>query len=64
MIQQGYTALEETVKTYLCYRYNLDDKTEATRDDVIGRILTGLNKIMSTKKASVQEFQSYREREP
>ncbi len=64
MIQQGYTALEETVKTYLCYRYNLDDKTEATRDDVIGRILTGINKIMNTKKASVQEFQSYREREP
>ena len=64
MIQQGYTALEETVKTYLCYRYNLDDKTEATRDDVIGRILTGLNKIMSTKKTSVQKFQSYREQEP
>ncbi|MDE6887087.1 MAG: hypothetical protein K2P45_00340, partial [Eubacterium sp.] len=64
MIQQGYTALEETIKTYLCYRYNLDDKTEATRDGLIGRILTGINRIIGMKKISVQEFQSYREREP
>ena len=64
MVQQGYTALEETIKTYLCYKYNLDDKTEATRDGVIGRILTGINKMMIDHKMSVQEFQSYKEQEP
>lgn len=43
MIQQGYTALEETVKTYMCYKYNLDDSSETIRDSIVGTVLNALN---------------------
>lgn len=36
MIQQGYTSLEETIKTFLCNYYGLDEVSEKTRDDMVG----------------------------
>jgi CRISPR-associated DxTHG motif protein len=34
MTQQGYTALEETIKTFLCYKFGLDGGNKKNRDDV------------------------------
>lgn len=64
MIQQGYTALEETIKTYLCDRYGVDDRTESTRDGIFGRIITGISRYMQTNDLSGQEFEKLRMREP
>lgn len=36
LIQQGYTALDETIKTYVCRQYNLDDCTYINREDIVG----------------------------
>lgn len=47
MIQQGYTALEETIKTYLCYRYGLDDSMKETRDNIIGTSVNALDKAQA-----------------
>lgn len=35
LIQQGYTALDETIKTYLCKRYGLDDSDYYNREKII-----------------------------
>ncbi len=43
MIQQGYTALEETLKTYICNIYNIDDSLKKNREEKAGKILACLN---------------------
>ena len=40
MIEQGYTALEETIKTFLCYKYDIDERFEETRGWVDAVILS------------------------
>lgn len=60
MVQQGYTALEETMITYLCGQYGLDDKTEKTREDIVGRTLTGIIGYMMRKKSGTY-FDEHRE---
>lgn len=40
MIQQGYTALEETVVTYLCSRYKLNEVVYHNRDYIVKNALT------------------------
>ncbi len=62
MVQQGYTALEETIKTYLCDYYGLDEQTEKTRDGVIGEALTGINKYIENHH-SWDKFEQDRESE-
>lgn len=44
MVQQGYTALEETIKTYICERYGLDDIVLKNREDIVSSIFTASNK--------------------
>lgn len=39
MIQQGYTALEETIKTFVCELYDIDDVGEDIRDGIVGNII-------------------------
>lgn len=46
MIQQGYTALEESVKTYLCYYCGVDDALKEERENFIGNILGVINKAL------------------
>ncbi len=60
MVQQGYTALEETMITYLCARYQLDDRTERTREDIVGKAVTGIAKYIEQKQ-SAQYFEEHRE---
>ena len=43
MIQQGYTALEETIKTYVCALAEVDDTTEKYRDFFSKNIINKLN---------------------
>ena len=46
MIQQGYTALEESVKTYLCSYCDVDDALKEERENFIGNILGVFNKAL------------------
>ncbi|MDU1350321.1 TIGR02221 family CRISPR-associated protein [uncultured Clostridium sp.] len=48
LIQQGYTALDETIKTYLCKRYGLDDSNNYDREKII-------NCALNIKKESNKE---------
>lgn len=60
MIQQGYTALEETMITYLCNYYGIDDRTEKTRERIVGKTITGI--INKYQCKSLTEFENDRER--
>lgn len=64
MVQQGYTALEETIKTYLCDKYGIDDKEEETRDGIIGGILTGTSKYLRENDIRRKEFEELRLNQP
>ena len=44
MIQQGYTSLEETIKTYVCELYDLDDIKIENRQELVSLIFTGAEK--------------------
>lgn len=44
MIQQGYTSLEETIKTYVCELYELDDVKRENRESLVSLIFTGFEK--------------------
>jgi len=59
MIQQGYTALEETIKTFLCNYFGLPDNDEKCRDHIIGSFITSYSNFMkkysgNTEKSFVQ----------
>lgn len=43
MIQQGYTALEETLKTYLCTKYQMESSLQENRDDIMGTIVNSFS---------------------
>ncbi|MEZ0537621.1 TIGR02221 family CRISPR-associated protein [Caldicellulosiruptoraceae bacterium PP1] len=34
LVQQGYTALDETIKTYICNKFNLDQKNKTHRENI------------------------------
>lgn len=42
MVQQGYTALEETLKTFLCEKIHVPQEEEFWRETVVKRLCTGL----------------------
>lgn len=44
MIQNAYTALDETVKTYLCNKYGIKDNDKFYRDDTVKRAIKEKNK--------------------
>lgn len=46
LIQQAYTALDETIKTYVCIKYNLDPENFAHRENVAQTAL----KVMGSDK--------------
>lgn len=59
MTQQGYTALEETVKTYLCYIYDIDNRSEQNRDGKIGAILNAFVQFLKNYHEQVTEENQY-----
>ena len=40
MIQQGYTALEETIKTFICEMYGIDDVLRNNREGIVSSMFT------------------------
>lgn len=44
MVQQGYTALEETIKTYICEKNGLDDISREMRESIVSSVLTAYAK--------------------
>lgn len=50
MTQQGYTALEETVKTFLCHHYGIDETKEETRDRFMGNLINRMKDWKKEKK--------------
>lgn len=55
MTQQGYTALNETIKTFLCNQFNLDETDESDREDICKRICILIGKGFMDMKGR-QEF--------
>ena len=54
LTQQGFTALDETIKTYLCSVYSLSETEEDTRDGVVK---TAINCIDSVKLKHREKFE-------
>lgn len=54
--QQGFTALEETIKTFLCNYYGLDETTKDDRDDICKSISNALLKKIEGKKVKENEL--------
>ncbi|MCM1527271.1 MAG: TIGR02221 family CRISPR-associated protein [Clostridium sp.] len=51
LIQQGFTALEETIKTYVCETYGISPEDEFPRDMVVGRTVKFmLNELKEQRK--------------
>lgn len=57
MIEQAYTALEETAKTFICDYYGLPDIDEMYRDRIAGGALNGIAHYMQKNKESVDRGQ-------
>lgn len=51
--QQGFTALEETVKTFLCNHYELEETKEITRDKICKSICSELSIQKKNKKEKI-----------
>lgn len=52
MIQQGYTSLEETIKTWICHNYGLNEVDERNREGIVGFIINEMKQqeIQNPKK--------------
>lgn len=59
MTQQGYTALEETLKTYLCNMYDLDNRLEENRDKKIGAFLNAIAQLDQKTKGQITAENQY-----
>lgn len=59
LTQQGFTALEETIKTYLCETYDIPAEEELTRDMIVGSTVKFLanryNIAVSEQKKAAKE---------
>lgn len=49
--QQGFTALDETMKTYVCQRYGIDEIDYSVREDTVQRLCNYLNKSLERGKS-------------
>ncbi len=49
--QQGFTALEETMKTYLCLKMTYDPKSRTKREEIVKSACSALAKIIEDGKA-------------
>lgn len=56
LIQNAYTALDETIKTYVCDKYNLSNTSEETRDKIVKKSLTHISKnIEKNSRKEIKE---------
>lgn len=60
MIQQGYTALEETIKSFVCDLYGYKNEIDKRiRDDTVGAALSSISNLMN--KCTEKKEQYYKE---
>lgn len=57
LTQQGFTALEETIKTYLCEAYEIPAEEELTRDSIVGSTVKFLANRYNDAKKSAKDKQ-------
>jgi len=62
MLQQGYTALEETIKTFLCQKAGVPDNDKLWREDLVKRLVSGLYGVVKGKNVEASEQQKEYER--
>jgi hypothetical protein len=62
MTQQGYTALEETIKTFLCYKFGLDGGNKSSRDEEVGFAITAVGKNKDIVKNYSHMFDSLKKK--
>lgn len=55
LIQNAYTALDETIKTYVCDKYNLSNVGEENRDKIVKRSLTYISQNIKSSKKEIKE---------
>jgi hypothetical protein len=62
MTQQGYTALEETIKTFLCHKFCLEGNTQIGRDNLVGFLINTIaytrgieNRDKTERKAFIEQ---------
>ena len=53
MVQQGYTALEETLKTFLCEKIGVPQGEEFWRETVVKRLCTSLYDVIEKDRAQL-----------
>ncbi|MDE7417105.1 MAG: TM1812 family CRISPR-associated protein [Lachnospiraceae bacterium] len=67
MVQQGYTALEETLKTFLCEKLSVPQEEEFWRETVVKRLCTGLYYVIerdrSEADSKLAEWKAYIQKE-
>ena len=56
MTQQGYTALEESVITYVCHKYGVNDTELEMREDVVSWAISGMGKALENKQEDSISF--------
>ena len=66
MTQQGFTALEETIKTYLCNRYELDEMQRCDREQICKGVCNCLNEVnignQEEREAREKAFEKWKRR--
>ncbi len=61
MVQQGYTALEETVKTFMCEKIGAPQDKEFWRETVVKRLCSGLyNVVEKDREAMDRSFEDWK----
>lgn len=56
LTQQGFTALDETMKTYICEMYKIPVEEEKTRDTLVGQTLKFMGRQYYAKRNSSKEL--------
>lgn len=56
LTQQGFTALDETMKTYICEMYEIPIEEEKTRDTLVGQTLKFIGRQYYMKRSSSKEL--------
>ena len=53
MIQQGFTALLETIKTFLCNQYGIEEHDYETRECVVANVLNTIKRCNNAMKSEI-----------
>lgn len=57
MLQQGYTALEETIKTFLCQKAGVPDNDRIWREALVKRLVSGMYDLTRKRDEEISEME-------